>query len=216
MSPQIHHNQHHSAPSIPNAGLVKENVSNFLLGYLERQSKANSATKKLNNNNNNNNNNKKQIVEDPADIKPTQEENASSFSSNSRPSAGATVKTKNEFKILGFSGTQAAAQNWCAKCNTHFRLTSDLVYHMRTFHRKEEKQQQRVDSKVDPASSSDVFGPSLKKSRCYYENDEAGKRKVVHEMAPLAVSKTTCLRCEICNEVFKEKHHMSRHMTSHR
>lgn len=33
--------------------------------------------------------------------------------------------------------SQQALQNWCAKCNTYFRLTSDLVYHMRTFHRKE-------------------------------------------------------------------------------
>ena len=30
-----------------------------------------------------------------------------------------------------------AIQNWCAKCNTYFRLTSDLVHHMRTYHRRD-------------------------------------------------------------------------------
>ena len=28
-------------------------------------------------------------------------------------------------------------QNWCAKCNATFRMTSDLVYHMRSHHSKE-------------------------------------------------------------------------------
>ncbi|XP_054724821.1 uncharacterized protein LOC129235155 [Uloborus diversus] len=28
-------------------------------------------------------------------------------------------------------------QNWCAKCNASFRMTSDLVYHMRSHHKKE-------------------------------------------------------------------------------
>ncbi|KAK3092137.1 hypothetical protein FSP39_025507 [Pinctada imbricata] len=29
------------------------------------------------------------------------------------------------------------AQNWCAKCNASFRMTSDLVYHMRSHHKRE-------------------------------------------------------------------------------
>ncbi|XP_064643558.1 zinc finger protein 488-like [Lineus longissimus] len=29
------------------------------------------------------------------------------------------------------------AQNWCAKCNATFRMTSDLVYHMRSHHHRE-------------------------------------------------------------------------------
>lgn len=29
------------------------------------------------------------------------------------------------------------AQNWCAKCNATFRMTSDLVYHMRSHHKRE-------------------------------------------------------------------------------
>lgn len=63
--------------------------------------------------------------------------------------------------------------NWCAKCNATFRMTSDLVYHMRSHHKKE--------STTDP----------LKKKR----EDK--------------------LRCNICGETFRERHHLTRHMTSH-
>jgi uncharacterized C2H2 Zn-finger protein len=63
------------------------------------------------------------------------------------------------------------AQNWCAKCNTTFRMMSDLVYHMRSHHKRE----------YDPL-----------------------KRKREEK-----------LRCDVCGETFKERHHLSRHMTSH-
>lgn len=33
--------------------------------------------------------------------------------------------------------TLSLAQNWCAKCNATFRMTSDLVYHMRSHHKRE-------------------------------------------------------------------------------
>jgi len=63
------------------------------------------------------------------------------------------------------------AQNWCAKCNASFRMTSDLVYHMRSHHKRE-------------------FDP-IKKKR----DDK--------------------LQCDVCKETFKERHHLTRHMTSH-
>lgn len=62
-------------------------------------------------------------------------------------------------------------QNWCAKCNTSFRMTSDLVYHMRSHHKRE-------------------FDPVKKK-------------------------KDDKLRCDVCGESFRERHHLTRHMTSH-
>ena len=65
-------------------------------------------------------------------------------------------------------------QNWCAKCNTSFRMTSDLVYHMRTQHKRD----------LDPTSQ--------------------GRRKEDNK-----------LRCDVCGETFKERHHLTRHMTSH-
>lgn len=65
----------------------------------------------------------------------------------------------------------ALSQNWCAKCNASFRMTSDLVYHMRSHHKRE-------------------FDPVKKK-----RDDK--------------------LKCNICQETFRERHHLTRHMTSH-
>jgi len=63
--------------------------------------------------------------------------------------------------------------NWCAKCNATFRMTSDLVYHMRSHHK--------------PTSSLD----------------------------PIKKKREDKLRCNICGESFRERHHLTRHMTSH-
>lgn len=62
-------------------------------------------------------------------------------------------------------------QNWCAKCNATFRMTSDLVYHMRSHHKR--------------------------------------------EFDPLKRKREEKLRCDTCGETFRERHHLSRHMTSH-
>uniref|UniRef100_A0A8C8RLF6 Zinc finger protein 488 n=1 Tax=Pelusios castaneus TaxID=367368 RepID=A0A8C8RLF6_9SAUR len=74
-----------------------------------------------------------------------------------------------------FTSFGVAAQNWCAKCNLSFRMTSDLVFHMRSRHKKE-------------YSSSE--------SQCKRRREEK-------------------LTCPICHEYFRERHHLSRHMTSH-
>ncbi|ODM97834.1 PR domain zinc finger protein 8 [Orchesella cincta] len=63
------------------------------------------------------------------------------------------------------------AQNVCAKCNIGFRMTSDLVYHMRSHHKRD----------TDP----------MKKQR---------EEK---------------LKCPVCHETFRERHHLTRHMTAH-
>ncbi|XP_028644927.1 zinc finger protein 488 [Grammomys surdaster] len=68
-----------------------------------------------------------------------------------------------------------STQNWCAKCNLAFRLTADLVFHMRSHHKREH---------VGP-------DPQSKKRR------------------------EEVLTCPVCNEYFRERHHLSRHMTSH-
>ncbi|EFX77687.1 hypothetical protein DAPPUDRAFT_28712, partial [Daphnia pulex] len=65
------------------------------------------------------------------------------------------------------------SQNVCAKCNLSFRMTSDLVYHMRSQHRR--------DANTDPVRQ---------------------KRQEK-------------LRCPVCGENFRERHHLTRHMTSH-
>lgn len=74
-----------------------------------------------------------------------------------------------------FSSLGLSTQNWCAKCNLSFRLTSDLVFHMRSHHKKEH-------------AGSDLHSKKLR--------EEA-------------------LTCPVCHEYFRERHHLSRHMTSH-
>ncbi|XP_048865750.1 PR domain zinc finger protein 8 [Brienomyrus brachyistius] len=66
-----------------------------------------------------------------------------------------------------------SVQNWCAKCNLSFRMTSDLVFHMRSHHKKD-------------------FAPESQMRR-----------------------REEKLSCPICHEYFRERHHLSRHMTSH-
>ncbi|KAJ8674567.1 hypothetical protein QAD02_005829 [Eretmocerus hayati] len=65
------------------------------------------------------------------------------------------------------------AQNVCAKCNLSFRMTSDLVYHMRSHHKNE-------------------------------HGNEAARRRREEK-----------LRCPVCDESFRERHHLTRHMTAH-
>ena len=65
------------------------------------------------------------------------------------------------------------AQNVCAKCNISFRMTSDLVYHMRSHHKNEHTQ-------------------------------DSNRRKREEK-----------LKCPVCSESFKERHHLTRHMTAH-
>lgn len=64
------------------------------------------------------------------------------------------------------------AQNVCAKCNLSFRMTSDLVYHMRSHHKTE---------------ATD----------------------------PLRRRREEKLKCPVCSESFRERHHLTRHMTAH-
>lgn len=64
------------------------------------------------------------------------------------------------------------AQNVCAKCNISFRMTSDLVYHMRSHHKND-------------------------------ANDTGRKRR------------EDKLKCPVCSESFRERHHLTRHMTAH-
>ncbi|XP_050999251.1 zinc finger protein 488 [Acomys russatus] len=68
-----------------------------------------------------------------------------------------------------------STQNWCAKCNLAFRLTADLVFHMRSHHKRE-----------------------------YTSPDPRSKKR-----------REEVLTCPVCREHFRERHHLSRHMTSH-
>ncbi|XP_012272385.1 Krueppel-like factor 10 [Orussus abietinus] len=72
-----------------------------------------------------------------------------------------------------FAALTLPAQNVCAKCNLSFRMTSDLVYHMRSHHKNENA-------------------------------GEAARRRREEK-----------LRCPVCDESFRERHHLTRHMTAH-
>nr|CAG4637574.1 EOG090X0POW [Ceriodaphnia reticulata] len=84
-----------------------------------------------------------------------------------------TAETSGGTIATTLSLASAPSQNVCAKCNLSFRMTSDLVYHMRSQHRR--------DASTDPVRQ---------------------KRQEK-------------LRCPVCGENFRERHHLTRHMTSH-
>lgn len=91
-------------------------------------------------------------------------------------SAGAPLQPAASLAILPptFTSFGVSVQNWCAKCNLSFRMTSDLVFHMRSHHKKE-----------------------------FAAESQLKKRREEK------------LTCPICHEYFRERHHLSRHMTSH-
>lgn len=87
----------------------------------------------------------------------------------------------------------ANASNWCAKCSMQFRLTSELVHHIRVHHatrRHPHPHSHRLQVPLDTTTTL--------------------ARKTV------APTTTTSLTCPICTETFRERHHLTRHMTSHR
>lgn len=90
--------------------------------------------------------------------------------------AGVQLPTTASFAILPptFTSYGVSVQNWCAKCNLSFRMTSDLVFHMRSHHKKEFAAESQVRRRREEK-----------------------------------------LTCPICHEYFRERHHLSRHMTSH-
>lgn len=80
----------------------------------------------------------------------------------------------------------ANASNWCAKCSIQFRLTSELVHHIRVHH-------------------------ATRRHYHHQLSNEFSTRKILNNS-----SSTMTLTCQICYETFRERHHLTRHMTSHR
>ncbi|XP_054455846.1 PR domain zinc finger protein 8 [Anoplopoma fimbria] len=91
-------------------------------------------------------------------------------------SIGVQLQTTSSLTVLPptFTSFGVSVQNWCAKCNLSFRMTSDLVFHMRSHHKKEFAAESHVRRRREEK-----------------------------------------LTCPICHEYFRERHHLSRHMTSH-
>ncbi|XP_043483444.1 uncharacterized protein LOC122511938 [Leptopilina heterotoma] len=91
----------------------------------------------------------------------------------SRPRFLTTTNSVTGLLPASLAALTLPAQNVCAKCNLSFRMTSDLVYHMRSHHKNE------------------TAGESSRRRR---------EEK---------------LRCPVCDESFRERHHLTRHMTAH-
>lgn len=83
----------------------------------------------------------------------------------------------------------ANASNWCAKCSIQFRLTSELVHHIRVHHatrRNYHHHHHQISTDTTPRKT--------------FTNSPSSMN----------------LTCHICYETFRERHHLTRHMTSHR
>ncbi|KAF8567318.1 Zinc finger C2H2 type [Paragonimus westermani] len=116
-------------------------------------------------------------------------------------------------------------QNWCARCFMSFRLTSDLVQHMRTHHNNSNnskinhQHQSRLKSQLaitEPhswadESSDDSFG--VLDQQIKQKTPSRNQRDLV---SPKSISPSDeNLVCHLCGETFRERHHLTRHMTAH-
>ncbi|CAL8096991.1 unnamed protein product [Calicophoron daubneyi] len=118
-------------------------------------------------------------------------------------------------------------QNWCARCSVTFRLTSDLVQHMRTHHNNtitNNGSKNRSATKNREKLSESHFGDSEDSDTDLNSNLELTDLPL--NVMPESVRQTTAedplinprpgqLTCKLCGEIFRERHHLTRHMTSH-
>jgi len=208
-----------------NANLLVNNINQAV--FLSQSNHIN-----VTSNNNNNINNNNSVVNVPRSnsdlnkISKKQHTNPSSTSNTRLTTKPASYCTTNELNQM--INTQTL-QNWCAKCNTHFRLTTDLVFHMRTYHRNSKKDDdlQTAAPAVAEGNEHKTYLNNLSNS----DNCHLNERTQANGITPTSrnsdlkpdksehyqnLVKHKYLKCEICHEVFKEKHHLSRHMTSHR
>ncbi|KAL3315866.1 hypothetical protein Ciccas_005491 [Cichlidogyrus casuarinus] len=105
-------------------------------------------------------------------------------------------------------------ENWCAKCSMSFRITSDLVHHMRTQHKHEKSLQGRARPVAEGASPAGF--------QCLAESF-VDPKSMANYLKPLRMDEESSEKddfdyansCDICGESFKEKHHLTRHLVSH-
>lgn len=171
--------------SISQENVVRENAFNFILSYLDNQTKLNNSMLKVSP--------KKVSTSKKRYDESKQSPLMSLQECDTTLDSPTYVKPKNDLKLLGFNASIHSIQNWCAKCNSSFRLTSDLVYHMRTFHRKEEN---NTEAKIISNLNQNALNLIKSNNARFLQESQKSSREL------------NCLRCEICNEVFKEKHHM--------
>ena len=112
------------------------------------------------------------------------------------PSLNASVQLGGSPILSPSLGSGIEAVNWCAHCSMTFRLTSDLVQHMRNFH-----------ACGNSSSSSDK--QIRNQISTQFPTNSTGGLK----MNGLKNGKN--FKCSSCGECFKERHHLTRHLSSH-
>ncbi|CAH8631480.1 unnamed protein product [Schistosoma rodhaini] len=136
------------------------------------------------------------------------------------------------------------AQNWCARCFITFRLTSDLVHHMRTCHNQANKHSNYKDRLLSHHKTIDLINKkkqlnnemdsihsngqsSLSSLSSLTTNGTLTTSLQTSTMSTTTTTTTTATAlscystinkpiCSLCGEQFKEKHHLTRHMLSHK
>lgn len=102
-----------------------------------------------------------------------------------------------KMKFFGF--TSALKQNCCAVCGSTFRLTTDLVQHMRFHHQPKVKTMDEKSSEINlPTKFRKISPPAI------VPDLDAGTKK---SRQPFG--------CQICYEQFDQRHYLMRHMISH-
>ncbi|CAF3318831.1 unnamed protein product [Rotaria socialis] len=91
----------------------------------------------------------------------------------------------------------ANASNWCAKCSIQFRLTSELVHHIRVHHAMRRNYHHHHHPHQISTETTTTTTTATRKA---FANSTS----------------SMSLICHICYETFRERHHLTRHMTSHR
>lgn len=117
---------------------------------------------------------------------PPSTSSSSSSHPHSSPSSSAIPSSLLPFLPPSLAALSFPQTNWCAKCNASFRMTSDLVYHMRSHHK-----------------------PSAGGGTGLSEEDQEDPTNIGRK------KRQDKLKCLICGESFRERHHLTRHMTSH-
>lgn len=113
--------------------------------------------------------------------------------------AAASSSIANSIAAASTASGAAHMQNWCARCGTVFRMTGDLVHHIRGHHRED-----AIDTAALSAEEKALPSQPKKATRGDQMPSQVGN-----------ASREEKLRCNICGERFRERHHLSRHLSSH-
>ncbi|CAH8632912.1 unnamed protein product [Schistosoma haematobium] len=88
----------------------------------------------------------------------------------------------------------ALAQNWCARCFITFRLTSDLVHHMRTCHNQGSKYSNVKDRLVSHHKTINTTDLINKRKQLSNENDDNNEMGLLHCNGQSSISSLTTVR----------------------